>query len=132
MTPRGRLRHLSPEGKQRRMRAIEILSAAAALVSALITLAVLTGADRELLVIPLVLCFAVVGWQMVTFFIGRSIQRRQSQAADEGHPAIPMSRAGARSVLNAADTRDLIPPPGVTENTTELLEPIPAKKGGRE
>jgi hypothetical protein len=132
MTPRGRLRHLSPERKQRRMRLLELLSATAALVSALTTLAVLTGADVGLLVIPLVLCFAVVGWQLVTFFMGRSIQKRQHQAAAEGGQALPTTQAGVRPVLNAADTRDLVPPPSVTEHTTELLDPIPAKKGGGE
>ena len=47
MTPRGRLRRLSPERKQRRMRALELLSAVAALVSGLLTLAVLSGASLE-------------------------------------------------------------------------------------
>jgi hypothetical protein len=132
MTPRGRLRHLSPERKQRRMRLLELLSAAAALVSALTTLAVLTGADVGLLVIPLFLCFAVVGWQLVTFFMGRSIQRRQNPAAAEGGRTPPTTPAGARPALNAADTRDLVPPSSVTEHTTSLLDPVPAKRGGRE
>jgi hypothetical protein len=114
------------------MRALELLSAVAALVSGLFTLAVLSGASLELLVVSMILCFAVVGWQMVTFFMGRSIQRRQNQAAAEDGPALPTTQAAARPVLNAADTRDLVPPPSVTENTTTLLDPMPAKKGGRE
>jgi hypothetical protein len=132
MTPRGRLRRLSPERKQRRMRALELLSAVAALVAGLLTLAVLSGASLEFLVVSMILCFAVVGWQMVTFFMGRSIQNRQNQAAAEDGPALPLTRAGARPVLNGADTRDMVPPPSVTEHTTALLDSVPAKKGGRE
>lgn len=132
MTPRGRLRRMSPERKHRRMRALELLSAAAALVSGLLTLAVLSGADLEFLVVPIILCFAVVGWQVVTFFMGRSIQRRQGQEASESGPALSATQPGTRPVLNAADTRDIVCPPSVTENTTALLKSVPAKKGGRE
>lgn len=127
--PRGRLRQLSPERKQRRMRLLELLSAIAAAVSGVIALSVLTGADIELLVIPVVLCFAVIGWQAVAFFLGRSIQGRRSQGSDEGGQALPAAQEEARRSLNAADTRDLIRPPSVTEHTTELLEPGRARRG---
>lgn len=128
MTPRGRLRRLSPERKQRRMRVLELLSAVAALVAGLLTLAVLTGADLELLVLPLILCFAVVGWQVVAFFMGRSIQVRRVQESVEGEQRLSSARAGA---LNAADTRGLVRPPSVTENTTALLDSAPPEQGGR-
>ena len=114
------------------MRALELLSAAAALVSGLLTLAVLTGASLELLVVAMVLCFAVVGWQMVTFFMGRSIQARRGPEAVEEGATLTAARAGARPTLNAADTRDLVRPPSVTENTTALLDTAPAKRGRRE
>lgn len=131
MTPRGRMRRLSPERKQRRMRALELLSAAAALASGLLTLAVLSGASLELLVVAMVLCFAIVGWQLVTFFMGRSIQAKRGQES-EGEATLPAAQAAARPTLNAADTRDLVQPPSVTENTTALLDAVPAKKGRRE
>jgi hypothetical protein len=129
LTPRGRLRRLSPERKQRRMRLLELLSAIAALVSGFITLAVLSGADFELLVVPMILSFVVVGWQTVAFFMGRSIQGRRGQDSAEGGPALPIAQADVRSALNPADTRDLVRPPSVTENTTALLDPAPVKKG---
>ena len=129
MTPRGRMRRLSPDRKQLRMRALELLSAVAALVSGLLTLAVLTGASLELLVVAMILCFAVVGWQTVAFFMGRSIQGRRGQEPAEGGHPLPASQAGARSALNAADTRDMVRPPSVTENTTTLLDPVSVKKG---
>lgn len=132
---RGRLRHLSPERKQRRMRALELLSAAAALVAGLIALAVLTGADVGLLVIAVILCFAVVAWQAVTFYMGRSIQVRRGQGPVEGGrelQAAHVAQAGARPSLDAADMGDLVPPPSVTDNTTALLDPIPARREGQE
>lgn len=127
--PRGRLRRLSPERKHRRMRVLELLSAVAALVSGVIALAVLTGADLEMLVIPVILCFAVVGWQTVAFFMGRSIQRRRGQDAAEDRQALPIPPAEARSALNPADTRDMVRPPSVTEQTTALFNPAGTKKG---
>lgn len=126
--PRGRLRHLSPERKQRKMRVLELLSAVAAAVAGVITLAVLSGADRELLVVPVMLCFVVVAWQAVTFFLGRSLQGRRGRGPAEVGSELP-AQGNARSALNAADTGDLVRPPSVTENTTALLDPLPAKKG---
>jgi hypothetical protein len=114
------------------MRALELLSATAALASGLLMLAVHSGASLELLVVAMILCFAIVGWQMVTFFMGRSIQARRVQESVEGGATLPAARDGAPPTLNAADTRDLVQPPSVTENTTALLESIPAKKGRRE
>jgi hypothetical protein len=64
--------------------------------------------------------------------MGRSIHgRRGSRSAEDGE-ALPLARAGAMDALNAADTRDLVPPPSVTEQTTTLLDSTPLKKGGRE
>ncbi len=129
LTPRGRLRRMSPDRKQSRMRVLELLSATAAFASGIITLAVLDGADRALLCVPAVLCLTVAMWQLVTFFIGRSLQKRQPETEAEGGPALPTARAGARPSLNPADTTDLVPPPSVTENTTALLDPSPARRG---
>jgi hypothetical protein len=113
------------------MRLLELLSALAALVAGLLTLSVLTGAGLERLVVAMLLCFAVVGWQMVTFFMGRSIQGRGGQEPGDGGPTQPAAQAGAPPSLNAADTRDLVRPPSVTDNTTALLDPVPVKKSGK-
>ncbi|HEX8148064.1 MAG TPA: hypothetical protein VF591_12860 [Pyrinomonadaceae bacterium] len=129
LTPRGRLRRLSPERKQRRMRVLELLSAAAAALAGVITFAVLSGADFELLIVPMVLCFVIVGWQMVAFFMGRSIQGRRDREEFEGGPTLQEPKARAQSALNAADTRDMVRPPSVTEHTTTLLDPVSVKKG---
>jgi hypothetical protein len=126
--PHGKLRRLSPERKQRRMRALELLSATAALVSGIVTVSVHGGAGRGLLIIPIILCFAVVAWQAVAFFLGSSLQGRRTR----GGTTFPAAQGGSRPTLNSADTRDLVPPPSVTENTTVLLDPISVKKGRRE
>src|SRR5919205_767054 len=73
LTPRGRMRRMSPERKQRRMRALELLSAAAAFASGVMTLAVFHGAGHEFLFVPVILCFAIFAWQLVAFFMGRSL-----------------------------------------------------------
>jgi hypothetical protein len=129
---RGRLRRLSPERKQRRLRVLELLSAVAAAIAGFITFAVLNGADLELLAIPVILCFAVVAWQTVAFFMGRSIQGRRGSRSTEDGEALPAAHVGAIPALNAADTRNMVPPPSVTEHTTTLLDSTPLKKGGRE
>jgi hypothetical protein len=129
--PRGRLRGLSPERKQRRIHTLQLLSALAALAAALITLAVHLGLHPDMLVVPILLCFVVVAWQGVAFLIGRSIRGMRSQGSAEGGAALPASKVGARSALNAADTGGLVRPPSVTENTTALLDPVPSKKGGQ-
>jgi hypothetical protein len=130
--PRGRLRGLSPERKQKRIRILELLSALAAAVAAIITLGVHFGAHPDLLVITVLLCFIVVAWQVVAFFIGRSIQGRRGQEPAERSPALPAARAGGHSALNAADTGDLVRPASVTENTTALLDSVQVKKGRKE
>lgn len=129
--PRGRLRGLSPERKQRRIRTLEILSALAAAAAALVTLAVHFGLHPDMLVVTILLCFVVVAWQGVAFFIGRSIQGTRGQGSAEGGPALPLAQGGTRPALNAADTGNLVRPSSVTENTTALLDPVPVKKGGK-
>ena len=128
--PRGRLRGLSPERKWRRMRALKVLSALAAAAAAFVAFAVRAGADPDLLIVSMLLCFVVVAWQAVAFFIGRSIQGGRDRGAAEGGPAPPAAQGGARSALNAADTGGLVRPPSVIENTTELLEPGRLRRGG--
>jgi hypothetical protein len=128
----GRLRGLSPELKQRRIYVLQFLSALAALAAASITLAVHFGLHPDLLVVTILLCFIVVAWQVVAFFIGRSIQGRRNQETTGGGPALPAAHGGERPALGPADTGDLVRPPSVTESTTALLDPVPVKKTERQ
>lgn len=127
--PRGRLRGLSPERKRLKMHVLELLSALAAAVVAVIALAVRSGSHPGLLMVAAVLCFLIVAWQGVAFFLGRSIQGRRERGSAEGGAALPATQGGPRSALNAADTGELVRPPSVTESTTALLDPVPVKKG---
>ncbi len=128
----GRLRGVSPERKQRRIYTLQLLSALAALAAALITLGVHFGLHPDMLVVSALLCFVVVAWQVVAFFLGRSIQARRSQDAAAGGPSLPAARSDARPALGAADTGGMVRPQSVTENTTALLDPLPASKGREE
>ncbi|HEX6624846.1 MAG TPA: hypothetical protein VF064_14135 [Pyrinomonadaceae bacterium] len=112
------------------MHLLQLLSALAAAAAALITLAVHFGAHPDLLRATILLCLVVVVWQGVAFVLGRGTQGRRGQESDGGSQALPARQGAAPPALNAADTEDLVRPPSVTENTTALLDPVPAKKGG--
>jgi hypothetical protein len=128
----GGLRGLSPELKQRRIYLLQLLSALAALVAALLTLAVHFGLHEDMLVVTILLCFVVVAWQMVAFFIGRSIHGRRTHEPAVRLQSLSAAHKGERPVLGAADTGDLVRPPSITESTTALLDPVPAKKTERQ
>jgi hypothetical protein len=130
--PGSRLRGLSPERRQRRVHTLQLLTALAAAVAALITLAVHFGAHPDLLRVTVLLCLLVVAWQGVAFFLGRGVQGRRGQELAGGGPSLPAAQGGAVPALNAADTGDLVRPPSVAENTTALLDPVPLKKGGKQ
>lgn len=127
----GALRGLSPERKQQRVHALELLSALAAAAAALITLGVHFGLHPDLLRVTILLCLLVVAWQVVAFVIGRSIQGRQSRESEEGGRVLPRPQGAAPPALQAADTGEMVRAPSVTENTTALLESVPVKKGGK-
>jgi len=129
--PRGRLRGLSPERKQRRIRVLELLSALAALFAAFIALAVRSGLHRDVLVVTVLLCLLVVAWQGVAFLIGRSLQEKRRQESAEPGPTPAPAQPGATPSLNAAHTGDLIRPHSVTEDPTALLDPSPLKRADK-
>lgn len=124
----GRLRGASPEQKQRRIHLLQLLSALAAAAAGLLTLAAHFGLNPDMLVGAAILCFVVVVWQVVAFVLGHSIEARRSRESAVGSPTLPATEGRARPALDAADTGDLVRPPSVTENTTALLNPVPAKK----
>lgn len=127
-----RLRGLSPELRQRRVHTLQLLSALAAAAAGLITLAVTFGLHRDVLVVAALLCFVVVAWQGVAFFIGRGVHDRRGQEPAGGTPSLPAAQGGEPRALGAADTAGLARPPSVSEETTALLDPLPLKKGGKE
>jgi hypothetical protein len=134
---RGRLRARTPEQRNRRMRILEAASALSALGAAVLIAAVMAGRlDKPALAIAMDLCIVTAMFQVVTFLIGYSLQKRQKQGRDEVDKSINLESGKSGGQLNPADTGHLVPPPpSVTESTTALLEPAPnvagRKEGGR-
>ncbi|MDQ3819699.1 MAG: hypothetical protein M3362_18770 [Acidobacteriota bacterium] len=124
---RGRFRARTPEQRHRKMRVLEVVSAVAALSSALIILAALAGkVERPVLVIAADLCFVTAVFQAVNFAIGYSLQKRLRQVRDEADRTGIFEAKSDRPQLNQPDTGDLVrSASSVTESTTELLEPLP-------
>ena len=127
----------TPEQRNRRMRILEVVSALSALAAAALISAVLAGKlDKPALVIAMDLCIVMAIFQVVTFLIGFSLQKRQKQGRDEVDKSINLESGTSDRQLDAADTSQLVPPPpSVTESTTALLEHAPnvagRKEGGR-
>ena len=134
----GRLRMRTPEQRNRRMRILEAVSALSALAAAVLISAVLAGKlDKPALVIAMDLCIVTAIFQVVSFLIGHSLQKRQKkQGRDEVDKSMNLESGRADRQLDPADTSRLVRPPSVTESTTALLEPAPnvveRKKGGRQ
>jgi hypothetical protein len=118
------------------MRILEAVSALSALASAALITAVLAGKlDKPALVIAMDLCIVTAIFQVVSFLIGYSLQKRRKQGRDEVDKSINLESGKANRQLDPADTSHLVEPLSVTESTTALLGPVPnvikQKKGGR-
>jgi hypothetical protein len=112
------------------MRILEAVSALSALsAAALISIVIAGKLDKPALVIAMDLCIMTAIFQVITFLIGLSLQKRQRQGRDEADRSINLESATAKRQLEAADTSHLVPPPSVTESTTELLESAPNVAG---
>ena len=119
------------------MRILEAASALSALGAAALIAAVMAGQlDKPALAIAMDLCIVTAMFQVVTFLIGYSLQKRQKQGRDEADKSINLESGKANRQLNPADTSHLVPPPtpppSVTESTTALLEPAPNVAGRNE
>jgi hypothetical protein len=124
---RGRLRLRTPEERNRRMRVLEALSGLCALSAAVLIFAALRSASREpLLVFAADLCIVTCVFQVVTFVIGRGLQKRVEKGRDEHSHSV----ADGAPRLTPADSSQFVRPPSVTERTTELLEPRRVRRDG--
>jgi hypothetical protein len=108
------------------MRILEAVSALSALASAALITAVLAGRlDKPALVIAMDLCIMTAIFQVVTFLVGYSLQKRQKQGRAEVDSSMNLETGKGNRQLDRADTSHLVEPPSVTESTTALLEPVP-------
>jgi hypothetical protein len=113
------------------MRILEAMSFLAALGGAIIVGAVMTGKlDKPALVIAVDLCIVTAIFQMVSFIVGRGLQKRLKQGRDEAEHEAALRDDGHRLQLAQAETGNLVPPASVTEGTTAILEPAARRARG--
>jgi hypothetical protein len=130
---RGRLTTRTPEQRNQKMRVLEAASFLAALASAFIIGAFVSGKlEKPALIIALDLSVITAVFQIVNFIIGRSLQKRLKQGRDDAEKDVALQPASERFQLQQADTSNLVQPASVTENTTAILEPIPRRARGEE
>jgi hypothetical protein len=121
----GFFRKRTREEKIRKMRVLEMVSAALSLTAGAIIISVLAGgADTQQLHLALLCCIVVAGYQIINFYLGHKLQQRIDRSRSRRPDEIEQAEEPFR-VLNAADTTPFINRASVVENTTELLEPLP-------
>lgn len=109
------------EEKIRKMRTLELISIGLSLTSAAIIFMFLFGSlDRGLLFLAMACGLVVAVYQAINMYLGNKVtkdlpRQRATDAAQTDQP----------TVLTA---RQLNVPASVTDNTTELLDPIPVSK----
>ena len=123
----GLFRKRTREEKIRKMRLLEVVSAALSLsAGAIITSVLVAGTDIELLYLAVLCCLVVAVYQLVNFYLGYKLQQRIDQSRS-GSPDEIQAAEQEIGRLNAAGTTKFVNRGSVVENTTELLEPVPRK-----
>jgi len=122
---------LTREQKIEKIRTLEIISAGLSITALAIIISVLAGGDRQMLFLAAVCCLCVTTYQIVNMYLGYKLQKMKRSRANEtevieGSGVI----ADSQPALNAP-VDQFISPAGVTENTTDLLEPVPVERGGK-
>jgi hypothetical protein len=119
------------EEKIRKMRILEVVSAALAFTSAAIIFSVLSGSgDTSLLNLAGICCIIIAVYQAVNFYFGYTLQpKRNKDRAQEGQE-IERRMEDLPPALDGYSDERIIEMPTVTENTTELLRPERRKDQG--
>jgi hypothetical protein len=124
------LRNLTPDQRIRKMRVLEVVSAAFSIMSAIIILSVRAAGTgyTEPLTLAAICCFLVAAYQVINFYLGYKLHNRTERGRTDDMKAIAGDAQTTAPQLNAADT-NLFMRGGAsaTENTTELLDPLPRK-----
>ncbi len=113
----------------RSIRILQIISIGLSITSTLIIVHVISnGVDQEMLPLAAFCAFLVAVYQTISLLIGNKVlipkNDRQNETIVETKPL----DAAQPNVLRAADTGEFVTPGSVTDNTTELLEPVPRYK----
>jgi hypothetical protein len=101
-------------------------SVTAALFSAILLYATqLPGGMKWPIALTAALCVSIAAWQVSTFFIGLKLRRRLKRGREENAIQPVLKETKPAPALNAADASQFIKGQSITENTTELLTPLP-------
>lgn len=122
-TQPGLFRKRTREEKIKKMRILEVVSAALAFISAAIIFSVLSGGDASLLNLAGICCIIIAVYQAVNFYFGYTLHpNRNKDRAQEGREIGRGTADLPRSLEGHSDER-YVEMPTVTEKTTELLRP---------
>lgn len=121
----------TPEQHLKIMLFLNGFSAIAALFSAILLYTTqLPGGMKWPVALAAALCVSIAAWQVSTFFIGLKLRRRLKRGRDENAIQPALKETGSAPALNAADTSQFIGAQSITENTTEILTPLPERMRG--
>ena len=107
------------------------LSAVVALFSAIALYATYLGTDEAKWSIYLAaaFCLCIAGWQVSSFVVGLKLRNRLNRARAGVEGDSQLKQATAAPVLPPADMSNFVRAQSVTENTTELLQPLDRSEG---
>ena len=107
------------------------LSAVVALFSAIALYATYLGTDQAKWSIYLsaAFCLCIAGWQASSFVVGLKLRRRLNQARAGVEAESQLKQATDSPALPPADMSNFVRAQSVTENTTELLQPLDRPRG---
>ena len=105
---------------------LSALSAAVALFSAIALYATYLGTDEAKWSIYLAaaFCLCIAGWQLSSFVVGLKLRSRLKRAHAGEQDDSSLAEAEASPALPPADMSNFVRAQSVTENTTELLQPL--------
>jgi hypothetical protein len=107
------------------------LSAVVALFSAIALYATYLGTDEAKWSIYLAaaFCLCIAGWQVSSFIVGLKLRNRLNRARAGVEGDSQLQQTTAAPVLPPADMSNFVRAQSVTENTTELLQPVDRPQG---
>lgn len=110
---------------------LSALSAAVALFAAIALYATYLGTNEAKWSIYLAagFCLCIAGWQLSSFIVGLKLRSRLKRAQGDAAVESKLKEPVTPQSLPAADTSNFIRPQSVTENTTELLQPLDRPRG---
>lgn len=121
-TQAGLFRKRTREEKIRKMRILEVVSAALAFTSAAIIFLVLSGrGEPSLLNLAGICCIIIAVYQAVNFYFGYTLRPRRNKELFEEGREIERAKSDFPAAIDSY--ANIIEMPSVTENTTELIGP---------